>query len=115
CSMRISGLMERLGWTDDMPIEHPQVTRAIENAQKKVEARNFEIRKQVLQYDDVLNKQREIIYQQRRKVLRGENLEESVLDMLEKCVDHVLDAYCDEKVYPEEWDTAALAERLQHL
>src|SRR5690606_6321245 len=73
-SERISGLMERLGWTDDMPIEHPQVTRAIENAQKKVEARNFELRKQVLQFDDVMNKQREVIYDQRRRVLLGENL-----------------------------------------
>src|SRR5690606_12690513 len=89
-SQRIAGLVERLGWPDDEPLEHNQLTKAIENAQKKVEARNFEIRKQVLQYDDVLNKQREVIYDQRRKVLRGENLKESVLGMLEKAVEDAL-------------------------
>jgi len=114
-SERIAGLVERLGWPDDEPLEHNQLTKAIENAQRRVESRNFEIRKQVLQYDDVLNKQREVIYAQRRKVLRGENLKESVLEMLEKTVDEALDTYCNEKVYPEEWDVDALAERILDL
>src|SRR5690606_5817584 len=88
-SERITALMERLGWEDDQPIEHAQVSRALENAQKKVEARNFEIRKQVLEYDDVLNQQREIIYEQRRKVLRSEE-HTSELQSREKLVCRLL-------------------------
>ena len=114
-SERISALMERLGWQDDQPIEHPQVSRAIENAQKKVEARNFELRKQVLQFDDVMNKQREVIYEQRRKVLLGENLRENIIEMLRRLVGEYLDTYCNEKVHADEWDLPALCERVQEL
>ncbi len=114
-SERIAGLMERLGWEEDMPIEHPQISKAIENAQKRVEARNFEARKQVLQFDDVMNKQREVIYDQRRKVLVGENLRDNVLEMLRRVVSEYVDTYCDEKLHAEEWDLASLKERIADL
>ncbi|MBO8142036.1 MAG: preprotein translocase subunit SecA [Firmicutes bacterium] len=114
-SERIAGLMDRLGWEEDQPIEHSQVTRAIENAQKKVEARNFELRKQVLQYDDVMNKQREVVYEQRRRVLLGENMRENALEMLRRLVGEFVDTYCGEKVPTDEWDLSALAERVREL
>ena len=78
---RIQGIMGRLGMEEGEPIEHGLVTRAIENAQKKVEAHNFDIRKHLLEYDDVLNKQREVIYSQRREVLKGETMKEQVLEL----------------------------------
>ena len=78
---RIQGIMSRLGMEEGVPIEHGLVTRAIENAQKKVEGHNFDIRKHLFEYDDVMNKQREVIYNQRREVLKGETLKEEVLDM----------------------------------
>ncbi|MDI3280299.1 MAG: preprotein translocase subunit SecA [Bacillota bacterium] len=108
-SDRIAGLMDRLGWAEDQPIEHPQVSRAIENAQKKVEAHNFDLRKQVLEYDDVLNQQREVIYRQRRQVLKGEGLRDVILNMVERVVRGALDQYADEKLYPEDWDLEGLA------
>ena len=80
---RIQGIMSRLGMEEGVPIEHGLVTRAIENAQKKVEAHNFDIRKHLLEYDDVLNKQREVVYNQRREVLKGEALKEQVVEMAE--------------------------------
>jgi preprotein translocase subunit SecA len=109
-SERISGLMQRLGMEEGIPIEHRMVTRAIENAQKKVEAHNFDIRKQLIEYDDVMNKQREVIYEQRRRILRGENLTDLFLGMMDDRLKEVLDLYCPEEVYPEEWDLKALSE-----
>ncbi|MCG0275307.1 MAG: preprotein translocase subunit SecA [Thermosediminibacteraceae bacterium] len=106
----IKGLMDRLGLEDDQPIEHPLITKAIENAQKKVEARNFEIRKQVLEFDDVMNAQREIIYSQRRKVLEQENLKDSIKQMIEDVVDRLLDIYVSKELNPEDWDIKGLAE-----
>ncbi|HHV71739.1 MAG TPA: preprotein translocase subunit SecA, partial [Clostridia bacterium] len=82
-SDNISGIMDKLGMEEDVPIEHPLITKAIENAQKKVEGRNFSIRKQVLEYDDVMNKQREIIYDQRRRVLEGDNLKDAIFQMID--------------------------------
>src|SRR5690606_36557037 len=114
-SERISGIMERLGWEEDMPIEHPQITKAIENAQKRVEARNFELRKQVLQFDDVMNKQREVVYDQRRKVLLGENLRENIVEMLRRLVEDYVDTYCDEKLSADEWDLEGLRDRMADL
>ncbi|MGQ9780057.1 MAG: preprotein translocase subunit SecA [Bacillota bacterium] len=104
----IGHLMQRLGWTDDMPIDHPRISRAIENAQRKVEARNFELRKHVLEYDDVLNKQREIIYAQRRQLLEGADVHQRVLEMIEANIDRLLAAHAPEKSPPEEWDLAGL-------
>ncbi|ADL08445.1 preprotein translocase subunit SecA [Thermosediminibacter oceani] len=106
----IKGLMDRLGLEDDQPIEHPLITRAIENAQKKVEARNFDIRKHVLEFDDVMNTQREVIYSQRRKVLEQENLKDSIKQMIEDVVNRLLDIYAAKEIHPEEWDLKGLAE-----
>ncbi len=113
-SDNIAGLMERLGIDEDTPIEHPMITRSIESAQKRVENRNFEIRKHVLQYDDVMNQQREIIYRQRRQVLTGENIKDVVLDMIASCVERAVNTYAPEGVYPEEWDLAGLLEHAAH-
>jgi len=107
-SERISKIMDRLGIEEDQPIEHNLVTRAIENAQKKVEGHNFEIRKHLLEYDTVMNKQREVIYTQRREVLAGEDLKESVLEMVEEQAEGLVDLYIDEKAHPEDWDLKGL-------
>ncbi len=109
-SERISNLMLKLGMEEGVPIEHRMVTRAIENAQRKVEAHNFEIRKQLLEYDDVMNKQREVIYQHRRAILVGDNLLEDLKDMVTEVVDALVDVYCPENEYPEEWDYTGLGE-----
>ena len=103
-SERISNIMDRLGIEEDQPIEHNLVTRAIENAQKKVEAHNFEIRKHLLEYDTVMNKQREVIYSQRREVLTGGDLKESLIEMIEEQAEGIVDLYIDEKAHPEDWD-----------
>ena len=114
-SERIAGLMTRLGWDDDQPIEHPQVTRAIENAQRKVEAHHFELRKQVLQFDDVLNKQREVVYRMRREILLGQGVRERVAETMERVIAAMVDAHCDEKTHREEWDLEGLSERFSGL
>lgn len=104
----ISGMMERLGWTEDMPIEHPVIAKRIEAAQRKVENRNFDIRKHVLEYDDVLNKQREIIYELRKKLLFGSDEHQRVIKLFEEVTDNLLEIYANEKVIPEEWDLEGL-------
>jgi len=107
-SERISNIMNRLGIEEDQPIEHGLVTKAIEGAQRKVEAHNFEIRKHLLEYDNVMNKQREVIYSQRREVLSSENLRETVMEMIEELSEGLVDFYTDEKEHPEDWDLKAL-------
>ncbi len=107
-SERISNIMDRFGMEEDQPIEHGLVSKAIENAQKRVEAHNFEIRKHLLEYDDVMNKQREVVYSQRREVLIGEDLKESVMETVEEQVEGMVDLYADEKVHPEDWDLKGL-------
>jgi len=107
-SENILGLMDKLGMDDTIPIENGIISKGIENAQKRVEARNFDIRKQVLEYDDVMNQQREVIYSQRRKVLMGENIKESIMDMIEKLVGRTIDGFAGEIPYPEEWDLQGL-------
>ncbi|MGB7574577.1 MAG: preprotein translocase subunit SecA, partial [Thermodesulfobacteriota bacterium] len=107
-SERISHIMDRLGIEEDQPIEHRLVTRAIESAQRKVEAHNFEIRKHLLEYDNVMNKQREVIYSQRREVLGSEDLKETVMEMIEEEGEGLIDFYTDEKEHPEEWDLKPL-------
>ncbi|MDP4094640.1 MAG: preprotein translocase subunit SecA [Bacillota bacterium] len=103
-SERLTRIVEILGLQEDQPIEHKMLSNAIENAQKKVEGKNFDIRKHVLQYDDVMNKQREVIYGQRKKVLDGENLKDSFIKMLEDLADSIVDAYCSESPHPDFWD-----------
>ena len=107
-SERISGLMARIGMGDGVPIEHNMITRAIERAQKQVEGQNFTVRKHLLEYDDVMNKQRETIYGQRRKILKGEDQHEYFVGLIESLVDWMLDTHANKNKPPEEWDRAAL-------
>lgn len=109
-SDNIATIMDKLGMDEDEPIEHKLVSRSIEQAQKKVEARNFDIRKHVLEYDDVMNQQREVIYGQRRQILMGENMKENIFNMVEKIVDHGMELHADEKLFPEEWSYDSLIE-----
>ncbi|MBU0482197.1 MAG: preprotein translocase subunit SecA [Proteobacteria bacterium] len=111
-SDRISGIMEKLGMEEDEPIEHNMISKAIENAQRKVEGHNFDIRKHLLEYDDVMNKQREVIYEQRRKVLVSESIEEIIQDMLADMADLVVADVADPKLHSPEWDWDGLGERL---
>ena len=106
----ISSLMDKLGMEEDEPIEHSLITRSIEQAQKKVEAQHFNTRKNVLEYDDVMNQQREVIYGQRRQILHGENLRENIFFMIEKLIDHGMELYTNEKTHEEEWDLDGLME-----
>ena len=107
---RLKNLMGRLGMEDGQPIEHRMVSNAIERAQKRVEAHNFDIRKHLLEYDNVMNKQREVIYSQRREILAGGDLEPEVLRMAEELVDELLEKHADPKSLPEDWNLAGLQE-----
>ena len=107
-SERISSIMDKLGMEEGQPIEHNLISKAIENAQKKVEGQNFEIRKHLLEYDDVMNQQREVIYKQRKDVLSGEDLWQTVEDMMEDVVEEIIAEYADENLRPEEWNITGL-------
>ncbi|MBM4439761.1 MAG: preprotein translocase subunit SecA [Candidatus Rokubacteria bacterium] len=109
-SQRIQKIMERLGMEEGEPIEHRLVTRAIGTAQKRVETHNFEIRKHLLEYDDVMNKQREIIYGMRRQILDGESQAETIEEWIDEVAAATLDPYAPAEGHPEDWDLAALAE-----
>ena len=111
----ISSLMDKLGMEEDEPIEHALISRSIEQAQKKVEAHHFNTRKHVLEYDDVMNQQREVIYGQRRQILHGENLRENIFFMIGKLADRGLQLFADEKSHPEDWDFDALIEYAEDL
>ena len=102
-SERISSFMQKsMGHGE--PITHPWLTKAIASAQKKVEEHNFEIRKHLLEYDDVMNKQREVIYEMRKEILKGEKLESLINDMIEETIDDILHKYIEDPDRPEEWD-----------
>jgi len=105
---RISSVMDRIGMEENQPIEHNLISKAIENAQKRVEAHNFDIRKHLLDFDDVMNRQRQVIYEQRKKVLKGEELWSDVEEMLEEIVEQIVSEYIDEKAHPEEWNLRGL-------
>jgi len=109
-SERISGLMARIGMSEGVPIEHGMVTKAILRAQKQVEGHNFTIRKHLLEYDDVMNKQRETIYKQRREILEGKDIREYVQELTETLLDWLLDAHMNKEKQPEEWDKTAFAQ-----
>jgi preprotein translocase subunit SecA len=109
---RISSIMDRIGMEEGQPIEHRLISKAIENAQKRVEGQNFDIRKHLLEYDDVMNRQRQVIYEQRKKVLKGEALWDDVEEMLEEIVEEMLPEYVDEKRHPEDWDLKGLDEEI---
>lgn len=104
----MSSIMERLGMEEGEPIAHGMISKAIENAQRKVEAHNFEIRKQLLEYDDVMNKQREVIYKQRREALSGESLRPTIEEMMQERCQGIAHTFADENVPPEEWDVKGL-------
>ena len=112
---RMEGLMTKLSPDDAYPIENSFITRQIENAQKRVEAANFDTRKNVLRYDDVMNKQREVIYGERRKVLMGEDLREQFTGMIDETVESIVNAYASEHSKPEAWDVSAIEKELSEL
>ena len=114
-SERIATIMEKLGMEDGQPIEHPLITRAIENAQGRVEAHNFDIRKHLLEYDDVMNKQREVIYEQRNRVLRGEDLREDIMAMIEELCEEMVNKYSQPDRPPSEWDLRGLHDEFFRL
>ena len=114
-SGRITGIMDKLGMEEDEPIEHNMISRAIENAQRKVEGHNFDIRKHLLEYDDVMNKQRELIYQQRQDVLGKADVSEVVQDMIEDLVDIVSGEFYQDRVDSMEWDWPAFKVRMGEL
>ncbi len=109
---RITGIMEKLGLEEGEPIEHSLISKAIENAQAKVEGHNFDIRKQLLEYDDVMNQQREVIYRQRREALKGSDLKSSFMDMIYEKAEEIAHEFADEGVLPEDWDLKGLSKAL---
>ena len=112
---RLSGLMQRIGMAEDEPIEHGLISKAIENAQSRVEAHNFSIRKNIIEYDDVMNQQREIIYRQRREALQGENLKTAVFDMIEDMLDSIVEDNTAEKTYAEDWNLEAINNEMPRI
>ncbi|WP_017815472.1 preprotein translocase subunit SecA [Paenibacillus shenyangensis] len=105
----VMNMMEKLGFEEDQPIESRMITRAVESAQRRVEGSNFDMRKIVLQYDDVMNKQREIIYKQRREVLESDNIREVVLQMIKPCIERVVEVHCNDDI-PENWELQEVAD-----
>jgi len=114
-SDKVGPLLARLGMTEDMSIEHPFISKAIENAQTKVEGHNFEIRKYLLEYDNVMNKQRETVYGMRREIMNDGDAQERVQDMIEEICEDIVFTCAPEKVYPEEWDLASLKNRIYEI
>ena len=117
---RITTVMEKLGMEEGEPIEHGLISRAIENAQAKVEGRNFDIRKQLIEYDDVMNQQREVIYKQRREALEGENIQEFIQEIIYDQAEGIAETFANDKAIPEDWDwdgikTAMLKQFNSHL
>ncbi|HOC06175.1 MAG TPA: preprotein translocase subunit SecA [Bacillota bacterium] len=113
-SERFMGMMDRLGMDDSIPIEHPLLSKAIESAQKRVEGRNFDIRKHVLEYDDVLNQQREVIYRQRREILEGGNIKNQVQKMIDAVIERAVNTWASPDVYVDEYDLKGLVEYVEN-
>jgi len=111
----ITGILDKVGMDDSTPIDHPMVSRSIESAQKRVESKNFDIRKHVLEYDDVLNQQREVIYGQRRQVLEGEDIKEDIIEMIKTMVDNTMEMFTNHSPYPEEWDLNSMLAHCEQL
>ena len=114
-SERVSGLIEKMGLAEDEPIEAKMLTGQIENAQKRIEARNYEIRKNVLQYDDVMNEQRKEIYEQRRQVLEGQDMHETIVKMADKLIEEAVATYCGNGDEYADWDMEGLTQYLERL
>jgi preprotein translocase subunit SecA len=107
--------MERMNFPDDMPIAHPLINRSIENAQRQVESRNFEARKHVLEYDDVMNKQREVIYERRKKALLEQDLDSASAEMIKALISQTFDKYLDQNIYYEEWNIEEYKSQLTNI
>ena len=114
-SDNISGILDKVGFDEGEPIEHKMITSAIERAQRKVEDRNFEIRKSILEYDDVLNKQREVIYDQRREVLTTDQLLDQINKMLEKVINDLINMYMSDDLHPSDWDLEGFRKALNNF
>ncbi len=120
-SERISGLMDRFNWEEGQPLTVGEgtltrlLTRTIERAQKQVEAQNFDIRKRLLEYDNIMNRQRQVIYEDRRAILEGEDLKEEILKVMEELMGEMVDEYAGKNLYPEDWDLKGLEERVNHF
>ena len=112
-SDKISGILDKLGMDEDEPIEHGMISKAIENAQRKVEGHNFDIRKHLLEYDDVMNKQREVIYQQRREALDSEDIKPVIEDILSEEMDSIATEFFEQKILSADWDWQGINERVQ--
>jgi preprotein translocase subunit SecA len=110
---RIQGIMDKVGFSDETPIEAGIITKSIERAQSKVENHNYEIRKSVLEYDDVMNKQREIIYAERRKVLEGQSLRDFMLETLRSKIEYAVDEYASSEKHPSEWELESILDELE--
>jgi preprotein translocase subunit SecA len=109
---RISAIMDRIGIEENQPIEHRLISKAIENAQRRVEGQNFEIRKHLLEYDDVMNRQRKVIYEQRKKVLKGEELEADIKEMIEEISGSLVDEYAGEDTNPQDWNLKGMEDAI---
>jgi preprotein translocase subunit SecA len=112
-SERVSGLMQKLGMKEGEAIEHPWVNKAIENAQRKVEGRNFDIRKQLLEYDDVANDQRKVVYQQRDELMETDDISETIVNLRYDIINSMIDTYIPPNSLEEQWDVAGLTEALR--
>ena len=114
-SERMDSMLQKLGLQEGEAIYHPWINKALEKAQQKVEARNFDIRKNVLKFDDVMNDQRKVVYEQRRDLMQAKNVAEDVADMRAEVIEDMVDKYCPAKVYPEQWETTSLHEEVTRL
>ncbi|WP_197465055.1 preprotein translocase subunit SecA, partial [Tistrella mobilis] len=114
-SERIDGMLKRLGLEEGEAITHPWINKALEKAQQKVEARNFDIRKNLLRYDDVMNDQRKVVYEQRREMMNAERVDDTVLSMRHEVIGEIVSEYAPEKSYPEQWNVDELAERCRKV
>ncbi|CCU80091.1 Protein export cytoplasm protein SecA ATPase RNA helicase (TC 3.A.5.1.1) [Halanaerobium saccharolyticum subsp. saccharolyticum DSM 6643] len=114
-SDKINGILDKLGVEEDQPVEHKLISNSIERAQQKVEGRNFDLRKAILEYDDILNKQREVIYEQRKTLLTTDELEEKIAGMLEQLLDDVMEMFISEDLHPDEWDLEGMFEYLHGI
>ena len=114
-SDNMGAILNKIGIDEDQPIEHKLITRTIERAQKKVEGRNFDMRKTILQYDDVLNKQREVIYRQRRQVLFADNIQDLITGMLDQVIEDITEMYLSQNIHPDDWDLDGLIIHLKQF
>jgi len=113
-SDKLAGLMQKMGMEEGEPIEHNMISKAIENAQKKVEGRNFDIRKQLLEYDDVMNKQRDVVYRERQMILAGKELHDAILEMIDEQIEGIVGLYVDDTTHPGEWDYKGISDAIMH-